>query len=170
MASLRKCTTNDLQELQDISILTYKETFDEHNSEENMNAYLEAAYNKPKLERELATPSSHFYFAMVDNEVAGYLKINTDEAQTEPMGSEALEVERIYIKKKFQKNGAGKVLMNQAFEMAERLGKNKIWLGVWEHNNNARAFYEKKGFVETGSHSFFMGDDEQTDLILTKTL
>lgn len=170
MATIRTCTLSDLQELQDISILTYKETFDEHNSEENMTAYLEAAYNKPKLEKELATPSSRFYFAIVDDEVAGYLKINTDEAQTEPMGDEALEVERIYIKKKFQKNGAGKVLMNKAFEMAEQLGKNKIWLGVWEHNYNAKAFYEKKGFVETGSHSFFMGDDEQTDLILTKTL
>jgi ribosomal protein S18 acetylase RimI-like enzyme len=170
MAIIKQCTTSDAQQLQDISILTYKETFDEHNSEENMNAYLEAAYNLPKLEKELANPNSYFYFALVDGDVAGYLKLNTDAAQTEPMDEQSLELERIYILKRYQKNGVGKVLMDKAFEMAEELGKEKIWLGVWEHNDNARAFYEKKGFVETGSHSFFMGDDEQTDLILTKTL
>ena len=170
MAVIKQCTTSDVQQLQDISILTYKETFDEHNSEENMNAYLEAAYNLPKLEKELANPNSYFYFALVEGDVAGYLKLNTDAAQTEPMDEQSLELERIYILKRYQKNGVGKVLMDKAFEMAEALGKEKIWLGVWEHNDNARAFYEKKGFVETGSHSFFMGDDEQTDLILTKTL
>lgn len=170
MAIIKQCTANDVQQLQDISVLTYKETFDEHNSEENMNAYLEAAYNLPKLEKELTNPNSYFYFALVDGEVAGYLKLNTDAAQTEPMDSKSMELERIYILKRFQKNGVGKVLMGKALEMAEQLGKEKIWLGVWEHNDNARAFYEKKGFVETGSHSFFMGDDEQTDLILTKTL
>ena len=170
MATIKQCTTSDAQQLQDISILTYKETFDEHNSEENMNAYLEAAYNLPKLEKELANPNSYFYFALVEGDVAGYLKLNTDAAQTEPMDEQSLELERIYILKRYQKNGVGKVLMDKAFEMAEALGKEKIWLGVWEHNDNARAFYEKKGFVETGSHSFFMGDDEQTDLILTKTL
>lgn len=170
MATIKQCTTSDAPQLQDISILTYKETFDEHNSEENMNAYLEAAYNLPKLEKELANPNSYFYFALVEGDVAGYLKLNTDAAQTEPMDEQSLELERIYILKRYQKNGVGKVLMDKAFEMAEALGKEKIWLGVWEHNDNARAFYEKKGFVETGSHSFFMGDDEQTDLILTKTL
>ena len=170
MAVIKQCTASDAQQLQDISILTYKETFDEHNSEENMNAYLAAAYNLPKLEKELANPNSYFYFALVDTEVAGYLKLNTDAAQTEPMDSNSMELERIYILKRFQKNGVGKALMDKALEMAEQLGKEKIWLGVWEHNDNARAFYEKKGFVETGSHSFFMGDDEQTDLILTKTL
>ncbi|MFC4712962.1 GNAT family N-acetyltransferase [Planococcus dechangensis] len=170
MAVIKQCTASDAQQLQDISILTYKETFDEHNSVENMNAYLEVAYNLPKLEKELANPNSYFYFALVDTEVAGYLKLNTDAAQTEPMDGKSMELERIYILKRFQKNGVGKALMDKALEMAEQLGKEKIWLGVWEHNDNARAFYEKKGFVETGSHSFFMGDDEQTDLILTKTL
>ncbi|MBT2581263.1 GNAT family N-acetyltransferase [Planococcus sp. ISL-109] len=170
MVTIKQCTASDVQQLQDISILTYKETFDEHNSPENMAAYLDAAYNAPKLAKELANPNSYFYFALVDGEVAGYLKLNTDAAQTEPVDDKSLELERIYIQKRFQKNGVGKVLMAKAFEMAEELGKEKIWLGVWEHNDNARAFYEKKGFVKTGSHSFFMGDDEQTDLILTKTL
>jgi diamine N-acetyltransferase len=57
-----------------------------------------------------------------------------------------------------------------AMEIAMDSGKKKIWLGVWEKNENAIAFYKKLGFVQTGEHSFYMGDEEQIDLIMTKTL
>ncbi|MNL75746.1 Protease synthase and sporulation negative regulatory protein PAI 1 [compost metagenome] len=54
--------------------------------------------------------------------------------------------------------------------MAMEHSKKKIWLGVWEKNENAIAFYNKMGFVQTGVHSFYMGDEEQMDIIMTKTL
>ena len=86
------------------------------------------------------------------------------------MGEDAFEIERIYISGKFQKLGLGKHLMEQAMSLAEELGKKRIWLGVWEHNENAITFYQKKGFFKTGEHSFFMGDDEQIDWIMVKEL
>ncbi|MEH7749282.1 GNAT family N-acetyltransferase, partial [Neobacillus drentensis] len=105
-----------------------------------------------------------------NNEVAGYLKNNTNDAQTEEMGEESLEIERIYIKNQFQKHGLGKYLFNKAMEIAMERHKKKIWLGVWEKNENAIAFYKKMGFVQAGAHSFYMGDEEQIDFIMTKTL
>ncbi|MBT2571750.1 N-acetyltransferase [Planococcus sp. ISL-110] len=167
---IKKCTIDDLHELQTISIETYTETFKEHNTPENLTAYLEQAYPLDKLERELGVPSSFFFFIYSGQQVAGYLKLNTDGAQTEPMGRDALEVERIYVRKAFQKLGIGKQLLNKAIEMAEQQNKKTVWLGVWENNDNALAFYQKKRFVQTGSHSFYMGDDEQIDLIMVKTL
>ncbi len=86
------------------------------------------------------------------------------------MGDDFLEVERIYVRGKFHKRGLGKRLLTKAFEMAQERHKAKLWLGVWEHNDNALAFYQKMGFVRTGTHSFFMGDDEQRDYIMTKAL
>lgn len=168
--AIKKCTLEDAQELQTISVETFTETFQEQNSPQHLNAYLEKAYNLEQLKRELANPSSQFFFAYSNREIAGYLKINTGEAQSEAMGGDALEVERIYVKKKFHKHGLGKQLLIKAFEAAAELQKKKIWLGVWEDNANAIAFYQKKGFVQTGAHSFFMGDDEQVDLIMTKIL
>lgn len=168
--AIKKCTHEDVNELQAISIETFTETFQEQNSPEDLNAYLEKAYNSKKLEQELSNQSSLFFFVYAQEEIAGYLKINLDNAQTETMGSDALEVERIYIKKTFQKYGLGKLLMNKAMEIAVEQKKKKVWLGVWEANDNAIAFYRKKGFVQTGSHSFFMGDDEQIDLIMVKAL
>ena len=168
--NIKKCTKEDVRDLHKISISTFIETFEEHNTAEHMTAYLEKAFNLPQLEQELANPFSQFFFAMVDDEVAGYLKVNAENAQSEYMGEDALEVERIYISSNFQKLGFGKYLMKRAMELAGELGKKKIWLGVWEHNENAIAFYQKKGFIKTGAHSFYMGDDEQIDWIMVKEL
>ncbi|MGG1720477.1 GNAT family N-acetyltransferase, partial [Bacillus wiedmannii] len=109
-----------------------------------------------QLEKELANLSSQFYFMYFNNEVAGYVKVNTNDAQSEEMGDESLEIERIYIKSTFQKHGLGKHLLNRAIEIAIEHNKKKIWLGVWEKNENAIAFYKKMGFVQVGAHSFYM--------------
>lgn len=168
--NLKKCTLEDSRKLQEISYETFHETFKLQNSPENMNAYLERAFNLEQLEKELSNISSQFFFVYLNNEVAGYLKVNTDYDQSEEMGDDSLEIERIYIRNKFQKHGLGKYLLNKAMEIAMDGNKKKIWLGVWEKNENAIAFYKKLGFVQTGAHSFYMGDEEQLDFIMTKTL
>jgi diamine N-acetyltransferase len=168
--NIKKCTREDLRKLQEISYETFNETFKHQNSPENMNAYLEKAFNLKQLEEELSNIYSQFFFVYFNNEVAGYLKVNTNDAQSEEMGEESLEIERIYIKNEFQKNGFGKYLLNKAMEIAVERNKKKIWLGVWEKNENAIAFYKNMGFVQIGAHSFYMGDEEQMDFIMTKTL
>ncbi|WP_066300022.1 GNAT family N-acetyltransferase [Bacillus sp. FJAT-29937] len=167
---IKMCALEDLQTLQEISIETFNDTFKNQNSPENMGTYLERAFNLNQLEKELSNMSSEFFFVYFNDEIAGYLKVNTNEAQSEEMDDESFEIERIYIKNKFQKHGLGKYLLNNSVELATERKKKKIWLGVWEQNENAIAFYKKMGFVQTGAHSFYMGDEEQTDLILTKTL
>lgn len=167
---IKKCNREDLEILQGISIETFNDTFKDQNTPENMKAYLEKAFDTKQLEKELSNRLSQFFFVYFNEEVAGYLKVNTNEAQSEEMGDESLEIERIYIKNEFQKHGLGKYLLNKAIEIAMELNKKKIWLGVWEENENALAFYKKMGFVHTDAHSFYMGDDEQIDHIMTKTL
>jgi diamine N-acetyltransferase len=167
---IKKCTLEDLHTLQEISYETFHQTFKDQNSPENMAAYLEKAFNLNQLEKELSHPSSLFYFVYSNGEVAGYLKMNTNDAQSEEMGDESLEIERIYIHQTFQKHGLGKHLFQKAMEVAMEQHKTKIWLGVWEKNQNAIGFYQRMGFVQTGTHSFYMGEEEQTDYIMTKTL
>lgn len=164
------CTTEHLDALQFISKETFYETFKDQNSEQNMETYLATSFSEEKLTDELSNPCSTFYLLYVDEKLAGYLKLNTDDAQSENMGNEALEIERIYVLGSFQKMGLGKILMVHALNIAKQQHKNKVWLGVWEKNGNAIAFYEKSGFVKTGSHSFIMGDEEQRDFIMMKTL
>ncbi|MCR8632189.1 GNAT family N-acetyltransferase [Paenibacillus radicis (ex Xue et al. 2023)] len=167
---VKKCSREDLQKLQEISIETFNDTFKDQNSLENMKAYLERSFNSKQLEKELSNTSSEFFFIYFNEELAGYLKVNFNDAQSEEMGDVSLEIERIYIKYNFQRKGLGKYLLNKAMEKAIRQNKKIVWLGVWEKNEKAIDFYKKKGFVQTGTHAFYMGDEKQIDFIMTKTL
>ncbi|UOQ86612.1 GNAT family N-acetyltransferase [Gracilibacillus salinarum] len=167
---ITKCTQKDLPLLQEISIETFQQTFKDQNSPENMKAYIESAFDSNQLETELANASTAFFFVYINQEVAGYLKINTDEAQSEKMGKDSLEIERIYIQDPFQKHGVGRSLLNKAVTIAKERNKSFVWLGVWEKNENAISFYKRMGFIHTSEHAFYMGDEKQTDLIMTKTI
>lgn len=107
---IKKCSLDDLQKLQEISIETFNDTFKDQNSPDNMKAYLDRAFNSKQLEKELSRISSEFYFILYNEELAGYVKVNIKDAQSEEMGDDSLEIERIYIRQKFQSKGLGKQL------------------------------------------------------------
>lgn len=167
---IRECTDQDARALQEVGIETFRETFGDVNSPENMNAYLAKAFRLGQVEKELSERNSRFFLAYEDEKVAGYLKVNVGDAQSERMGDDSLEIERIYVRGKFQRRGLGKVLFRQALTIAKAEEKRHVWLGVWEKNGNAIAFYERMGFVRTGAHSFLLGEEEQIDWIMTLTL
>ncbi|EFJ68933.1 GNAT family N-acetyltransferase [Lactobacillus paragasseri] len=167
---IKKVTIADIQDLQQISRETFSETFGSQNSSENMEKFLNKAYAEEKLRSEIENKNSNFYFLIVNNQVAGYLKVNEGDAQTERVADNALEVERIYLKQNFQHQGLGLVLIKLAEELARKKNKANMWLGVWEKNYQAQAFYKKDGFKRVSQHTFVVGDDPQTDFILVKEL
>lgn len=97
-----RCTIDDLYVLQNFSRRLYFETFAEANTPENMQAYLDHAFALEKLREELLNPHSSFVFLYCNSELAGYMKLNEACAQTDVHDDESLEIERIYVDKKFQ--------------------------------------------------------------------
>ena len=164
------CTAADVDTLRDLSIKTYYETFISLSTPEDMDAYLAAAYNRDKLLGELTDKKSLFFFLYADETLAGYLKLNEAPSQSDINDPSSLEIERIYVVSGFQGAGLGRYLMEQALHIAAERGKSYAWLGVWEKNEKALRFYRKNGFRPVGTHSFFMGDDEQTDYIMRREL
>lgn len=163
---IRKLNITDLENLQKLSITTFRETFEEVNTEEDMQKYLAENLSLEKLKSEIENPNSEFYFAENENEVLGYLKINFGDAQTENQGNEALEIERIYVLKEFFPLKIGQILFEKSVEIAQEKNMKFIWLGVWEENKRAIRFYEKNGFEIFGKHDFVLGKDVQTDLMM----
>ena len=98
------------------------------------------------------------------------MKLNKEDAQTDINDLEGLEIERIYVRQQFQGNGYGRELIEFALERARLLKKQYAWLGVWEKNAAAIAFYERMGFQEVGKHTFRMGDELQSDYIMKKEI
>ncbi len=167
---IEKCNSGDLDEIIEIGIKTYYDTFHTNCSKEVMDSYLKEAFTKKKISSEVNNKNSHFYFAYVDNKLAGYIKINTDDAQCDLKDQNGLEIERIYVKKEFKGKGVGQKLMNLGIEKAKEFNKDFVWLGVWEINQAAIEFYKKNGFTKAGEHSFRMGDEIQNDYIMKKAL
>jgi ribosomal protein S18 acetylase RimI-like enzyme len=163
---IREVTHKDIYQLQKIGKETFFETFSDGNTEENMKKYLEEGFSLEKLTAELNNQDSQFYFAELDKNIIGYLKLNVGSSQTELKDNKALEIERIYILKEHQGKKVGQLLYEKAFQIAMLAKAEYIWLGVWEENPRAINFYKKNGFIEFDKHIFKLGDDEQTDQMM----
>ena len=163
---IRKLDITDLENLQKISITTFRETFEEVNSEEDMQKYLDENLSLERLKSELENLDSEFYFIENENKNLGYLKLNFGNAQTEKVEENHFEIERIYVLKAFLGQKIGQILFDKAIEIGREKNLEYVWLGVWEENHRAIKFYEKNGFEIFGKHDFVLGEDVQTDLLM----
>lgn len=163
---IKKVTLNDIDHLQKIGRETFIETFSAGNTQENMTKYLDEGFSVEKLKNELNDSNVEFYFATLCDKIIGYLKLNFGQSQTELKEDKALEIERIYVLKEFHGKKVGQLLYDKAIHIARQNNADYVWLGVWEENPRAINFYIKNGFVAFDKHTFKLGDDDQTDLMM----
>jgi len=132
-----------------------------------VDALVNSTINTTKICAQLSCPESIFYFVYVDIDIPiAYLKLNWGTAQTEQYDDDPMEIERIYVLNQYQGKGIGQLLMNKAISVALSKHKKYIWLGVWEKNTKAIAFYKKLGYVIFSEHEFMLGKERQTDIIM----
>lgn len=167
---IRAVRESDVALLQAICRETYEDTFGPSISAADIAVYMDEAYSEATLLAELANPESFYYFLYQEDQVVGYLKLNVGQAQTEQVADGAMEIQRIYIRPAYKRQGLGSQLMAHALSIAQEKGVPSIWLGVWEYNHVAQAFYKEHGFVKVGEHIFQTGDQKDIDHILLKEL
>jgi len=161
-----KCSISDLDQLIALSRETFIEAFEAVNNPEDFKSYMQKAFSKKQLKRELEDMHMTFYFVTQENEILGYFKLNEDVAQTETKDKHAIELERIYVKRAYQGKKIGEWMLNQIKRIAVDQNKSYLWLGVWEKNHNAIRFYEKSGFMKFGRHPYYIGSDKQMDWLM----
>lgn len=163
---IRPVERDEIQLLQQIGKQTFLDAFSDSCSPADMQQYLEEKFSLEQLIFEFEHPMSVYYFAELEEEIVGYLKINTGKAQTEDFLPTALEVERVYVLQEYQKKKVGQCLLDKAFELAKEMNLPTVWLGVWEHNEKAKRFYAKNGFSFFDTHAFQVGEEIQTDWLM----
>ena len=156
----------DVDLLQAMALRIFYHSFAALNTDANMKAYTELAYNREQLLEEINDPRSDYYFLCDGDKKIGFLKLNTGEAQSDIRDPESLEIQRIYIDMDYQGRGLGAQLLQFVSERAKALKLKYIWLGVWEKNPDAIRFYQRNGYEIFGSHPFLMGDEGQTDILM----
>jgi len=168
---IRLAGVEDAALVADLSRKTFYESFASFNTEENMRIYMEQQCTREKQMAEVGAPGRIFFLAYVDGEPAGYASMRVSEEKPAGLtGEKAIEIVQIYAEQRMIGKGVGPALMQACVDLAREQGYEWIWLGVWEHNPRAQAFYAKWGFERFGEHIFIVGLDAQTDLWMRKKL
>jgi ribosomal protein S18 acetylase RimI-like enzyme len=170
--TIRQAATDEAQLLTDLAYTTFWDAFAHHpkNAPDDLNHYMRQAFNIEQLAVELADPKNIFLIAEIERETAGYAKVILDMIETGITATRPIELSRLYSHQKFLGQGIGQALMEACFTRARQEDRDVIWLGVWEYNPRAQRFYERNGFRIVGKHTFLLGSDPQTDLLMQKEI
>jgi ribosomal protein S18 acetylase RimI-like enzyme len=161
----------DAELVADLSRRTFNDTFAPHNTQENMELFLQTQFTREKLMEEVGAPRNTFLIAFLDDRPVGYARLyEGTELPPGIAGTNAIEISRLYAEQQLIGKGIGKALMEACIDLARERGREWIWLGVWEHNYRAIAFYEKMGFEIFGRHIFLLGRDVQYDWSMRRRL
>lgn len=167
---IRQAGPQDLDLLAELSVSTFREAFESFYSAANFDAFLQGAFNPEKLGRELADPACTFLIAGMEGVPVGYALVRRGPAEACVQGPDPIELVRIYVLQKAVGKGLGPALMEACIGVAKTQGARTLWLGVWERNSRALAFYTRNGFVDVGYHHFQVGSQTDIDRILVKDL
>ncbi|WP_153796967.1 GNAT family N-acetyltransferase [Foetidibacter luteolus] len=169
-AVITKGTIEDAEVLSTLGAKTFYETFASHNTAEDMLQHIQQHFTPATIQKEFSEKGVQFFLARLDEEVAGYAKLRRTQKPHELYGLKHIELERIYVLQSFQGNRIGLLLMNECIQYARRKKYEILWLGVWEHNQKAIAFYKKLGFTVFSEHEFVLGTDKQNDYLMKLVL
>ena len=152
--TIRRGTVADAGLLSDLGARTFSETFAADNTPEDLAAYITTSFNVAQQTAELEDRRSIFLIAEVDGREIGYAQLHDGEPEKVIEGSDPVELVRLYVSREWLGRGAGEQLMRACLDEARQAGHKTIWLGVWERNPRAQAFYRKWNFRAIGEHEF----------------
>lgn len=172
---VRRATIADVARLSDLAAATFRETFEGENTPEDMARYLAEAFTPDRQAAEITDPAGTVLLAerrgkSGNSELVGYVHLVAGRAPAAVRGPAPLELKRLYVARAWHGRGVAQALMDAALDAARARGAETLWLGVWERNPRAVAFYAKYGFARVGEHAFVLGADEQTDWVLARPL
>jgi GNAT superfamily N-acetyltransferase len=168
--SIRPAVLADAALLADLGIRTFRETFESLVSPANLQLFLDLAYGEARQRAELADPSRPGLVLELDGRPVGFAQLRLGHREPGVTGARPVELQRIYVLREAQGSRCGAALMTASLALARTWGADQVWLGVWEHNAKALAFYARWGFREAGEHLFTIGSQVDRDLILVKDL
>ena len=167
---VRHAQPADAEMLAQLGKRTFLDSFGSENTPQNMSLYLAKAFNVATITSEISDPNVTYLVGEIDERPAAYAMVRAVEAPPLVTGASPLELVRFYVDRPWHGQGVAQTLMAAAVETARSGGARTLWLGVWERNERAIAFYRKSSFADVGTQTFVLGTDHQRDLVLARPL
>lgn len=168
--TVRLATIADVKLLNNFARLSFYEMWKDYNTDEDLDKYMNEFFTEEVLITEINDPNIDYFIALYDNEIAGYCKLKRNYKEGNLPDVPCIELQRMYTTLKTIRKGIGSSLMNHCLAISKHEGFIVMWLGVFEKNFRAIAFYSRFGFTTYGSHDFVLGNDVTTDLLMMKTI
>jgi ribosomal protein S18 acetylase RimI-like enzyme len=167
---IRPAAAADAARLAEFAERVFDEVFSPGNDEGDMASYLHEAFSPDIQRAEITASGSIVLLAERGATLVGYLHIAPAPTPECVAGGPAVELKRLYVEPSLHGGGIGKQLLDEGLLRARDAGARCIWLGVWENNTKAQAFYTREGFRRVGDHPFVLGSDVQTDWVMQRSL
>jgi len=168
--TIRRGTAADAATLAVLARDTFFDTFASTNDAADMAIHLARAYGVVQQTAELIDPGVITLLVEEGGQAVAYAQLRTAHVPDCVTGAGPIELWRFYVTRDWHGRGIAQALMTRAIAEAAEAGAQTLWLGVWEHNHRARAFYGKCGFTDVGEHVFLFGTDPQTDRVMARPL
>jgi len=168
MLDIRKATANDAASLAILAERTFRDTYSSDNPAKQMDLHCADSF-APEIQLKEILDSKIITIIAVDStaELVAFAQLRLESVTHCVKTVRPSELYRIYVSSEYHGHGLGRQIMNEVLNAAEQHNCDSLWLGVWEHNPRAVAFYHKFGFCVVGEHSFKLGQDPQRDLIMS---
>jgi len=166
--TIRSATAADAAALARLAEATFRETFGPANTAVNMDLHCARNFGAARQLAEIRNPDMAVLLAEADGRLVAFAQLRAGSAPACVTGRAPREIYRLYVAGAWHGKGLAQQLMAALLGRAFASGADCVWLGVWEHNPRAIAFYEKSGFSRVGEHAFLLGTDRQCDLILER--
>ena len=167
MNVIKEATDADAAKLAEFGARTFFESFAADNTPEDMQRHLDTAFSPDRQLAEIRNPDIETLIVLGSEERwAGFAQLRAGKHSAGVPEQGSIELWRFYVDRAWHGQGMAAVLMDAAKQRARRRGASTLWLGVWERNARAQAFYRKHGFSKVGSQVFVVGSDPQTDDVL----
>ena len=163
---IRHGTVADASALAAFAARTFYQTFAADNTEADMAAYLERTYGLAPQTAELSSPDVTTLLAHRDQLLIAFAQVRRHAPPAVVPDRTAIELRRFYVDRPAHGSGVAQLLMAAVFDATRALGGRHVWLGVWDRNLRAIAFYRKAGFHDVGTQPFVLGSDHQTDRVM----
>jgi GNAT superfamily N-acetyltransferase len=136
-----------------------------------MSQHLASAWSTTLQRAEIEDPQLDTLLAVDERGgFAGFAQVHVNDAPPCVIARQPVELKRFYVDRPWQGRGLAGALMAAVERAAQARGARELWLGVWERNARAQAFYRKCGFRKVGSKVFVVGADPQTDDVMLKEI
>ena len=166
-AGIRYATRSDASALSQLGARTFRATYVDTNETHLLESYIADHYSTAIQRAELQDDRLVYLVAEMDAQLVGFALLRTDQAHPDVNGAHPIRLARIYVDTPHLGSGLGSALMQRCITECQTRGHDVLWLGVWEKNAKAIAFYERWGFDRVGAEVFDFGGDNQRDAILT---